>query len=468
MTHRPPTPQARVALAARTRGQAKAGTSQEQPRKEPEPEQKKQSVEVKEEEDEDEEDERLRKEEDRRAEQRAKKRRPQEEARPVLRDVTPKKKKKYAVRLEEGFDVERVIDRLLEGHNDLMTLKEILASAPRLRDELKGRLSRRLVPSVHLSVILPKEAEWEEPGTKMDWKCVACGMVDLVVKGTKCAAMVDTGVEMNIIKKANALRLRTGLVLISCIEEYYLRYPFVREFVMDRGSYFNYQEVQELLAGYGVVANYTTAAHPQANAPVERGHTTITNAPVERGNSTTKYVPTALCYGRHNTFPIESFMKTWRRQDLETNLSFEELLDILARQVGAIEERIQEASNQVENRMDDEARWDQLARVRKELEAHLDISQWREPPTSEVRGEPAEEVPREEVHEPERETRQNVERGRAMEEVIEFEEDTPPRPHAAKLGPEIILEIAREEEEPRQEEIPSPPSEAILSPGVKM
>ncbi|GBG59178.1 hypothetical protein CBR_g32194 [Chara braunii] len=132
-----------------------------------------------------------------------------------MRDAPPKKKK-YAVRLEEGFDVERVIDRLLEGHNGLMTLKEILASAPRLRDELKGRLSRRLVPNVHLGTILPKEAEWAESGTKMDWKCVACGTVDLVVKGSKCAAMVDTGVEMNIIWEADAIKFGLDIDRSDC------------------------------------------------------------------------------------------------------------------------------------------------------------------------------------------------------------------------------------------------------------
>ncbi|GBG69445.1 hypothetical protein CBR_g4140 [Chara braunii] len=45
-----------------------------------------------------------------------------------------------------------------------------------------------------------------------------------------------------------AIRRKTGSVLVSCIEEYYLRYPFVREFVMDRGSEFTCQEVQELLS----------------------------------------------------------------------------------------------------------------------------------------------------------------------------------------------------------------------------
>ncbi|GBG83475.1 hypothetical protein CBR_g37187 [Chara braunii] len=169
MMGRPLTPQAWLAQAARTRNQARVSANQEPPRREPEPGKRKEAVEVEDDDDEEEEDERLRQEEDQRAEQRARKKGARGEAEPIIRDG-PTKKKKYVVRLEEGFDVEKVIDRLLEGHNDLMTLKEILASAPRLRDELKGRLSRRLVPNVHLGTILPKEAEWAESGTKMDWK----------------------------------------------------------------------------------------------------------------------------------------------------------------------------------------------------------------------------------------------------------------------------------------------------------
>ncbi|GBG69865.1 hypothetical protein CBR_g4692 [Chara braunii] len=215
MMVRPPTTQGRMEQPTRTRGQAKASASQEPPRREPESDKRKEVVEVEDEEEEDEKDERLRQEEDQRAKQRAKKKGAHEEAEPVLRDASPRKKK-YAVRLEEGFDVEKIIDRLLEGHNDLVTLKEILASAPKLRNELKRRLSRRLVPNVHLSVILPKEAEWVETGTKMDWKCVACGMVDLVVKGSKCATMVDTRAEMNIIREVDALRFELEIDRSDC------------------------------------------------------------------------------------------------------------------------------------------------------------------------------------------------------------------------------------------------------------
>ncbi|GBG91787.1 hypothetical protein CBR_g53676 [Chara braunii] len=168
----------------------------------------KEVIEVQEEEDEgdDEEDERLRHEEDWRAEQRAKKRGAQGGAEPSLHDGMPKRKK-YAVRLEEGFDVERMVDKLLECHNDLMNLKDILASVPRLRGELKGRLSRSLVPDVHLSFILPREIEWTEAGTRMDWKCVACGLVDLKVRDQPSIAMVDAGAEMNIIRERDATML---------------------------------------------------------------------------------------------------------------------------------------------------------------------------------------------------------------------------------------------------------------------
>ncbi|GBG90042.1 hypothetical protein CBR_g50135 [Chara braunii] len=171
--------------AARTKSQNKVRPSQEPsqapsqapPRKESEPGRRKEVVEVpeEEEEDDDEEDVRLRQEEDQRAELGAKKRGGEEEAEPSLLDNVPKRKK-YAVRMEEGFDVERMVDKLLEGHNDLMNLKDILASAPRLRRELKGLLSRRLVPNIHLSTVLPREVEWTEAGTRMDWKYVACGV----------------------------------------------------------------------------------------------------------------------------------------------------------------------------------------------------------------------------------------------------------------------------------------------------
>ncbi|GBG79657.1 hypothetical protein CBR_g29805 [Chara braunii] len=186
-----------------------------------------------------------------------------------------------------------------------------------------------------------------------------------------------------------AIRTKTGETLARCIEEYYLRYPFVSRFVMDRGSEFTCAEVKALLKKYGVIAEYTIAAHPQANAPVERGNNTITNLLAKwadgRPNQwpdflrvtffvdnitvrrSTGYALATLWYSRHATFPIESFLKTWRRQDLETDLTFEELLDLRARQIGAIEDRIEKAASRTAgSRTKDKFRWDKMARIRKE------------------------------------------------------------------------------------------------------
>ncbi|GBG80596.1 hypothetical protein CBR_g31055 [Chara braunii] len=56
-----------------------------------------------------------------------------------------------------------------------------------------------------------------------------------------------------------AIRTKAGPVLVSCIEEYYLRYPFVREFIIDKGSEFTCQEVQKLLSRY----DFTKTAMPR-------------------------------------------------------------------------------------------------------------------------------------------------------------------------------------------------------------
>ncbi|GBG66024.1 hypothetical protein CBR_g55003 [Chara braunii] len=200
MTFRPPSRMGRAPHVVRTR--AKGSVSPEEPAKDvPEPSGEKEVVDVPE--GEDDEDDRLRKEEDERAEQRAKKR----GARPDTDKAQEVKKKKYVVRVEEGFDVKKIMDRILEGHNHLMNLKDVLASAPRLRDEFRARLFRKMVASIRLGTIIPKEAEWVETGTKMEWKSVACGCLDVVVRGKTCTPMVDSGAKMNLIKEKHAVRL---------------------------------------------------------------------------------------------------------------------------------------------------------------------------------------------------------------------------------------------------------------------
>ncbi|GBG87391.1 hypothetical protein CBR_g45448 [Chara braunii] len=201
MSFRPPSRSGRAAQAVRTR--ARGPASPKPPAKDiPGPSREKEVVEppVNEEE----EDDHLRNEEDEKAEQRAKKR----GVKADTEKAPEQKKKKYTVRVEKGFDVEEIMDRILEGHNHLMNLKDVLASEPRLREELKAHLCRKMVASVRLGVIIPKEAEWSKTGTKMDWKSVACGCFDVVVKGKACTTMMNTSAKMNLIKKEDALRLR--------------------------------------------------------------------------------------------------------------------------------------------------------------------------------------------------------------------------------------------------------------------
>ncbi|GBG67259.1 hypothetical protein CBR_g88548 [Chara braunii] len=141
MAYRPPSRWERVPHAVRTR--AKGPISSEEPTKDvPKPSGEKEAVDVPGEEDD--EDDRLRKEEDEKAEQRAKKR----GVKPDTDKSSEVKKKKYVVRVAERFDVEEIMDRILEGHNHLMNLKDVLASAPRLRDELKAnRFVLRMDPT---------------------------------------------------------------------------------------------------------------------------------------------------------------------------------------------------------------------------------------------------------------------------------------------------------------------------------
>ncbi|GBG62275.1 hypothetical protein CBR_g29883 [Chara braunii] len=699
ITFRPPRGQPTFPQAVCTRSKKGNPSSSQEPPSESQPREKESVINVGDKGKEDEEDERLRKEEEEQAAQRAKKRKPEDRSERAAKGEGSRKQK-YGVPLEDGLDFEALVDRLLEGHNDLLNLKDILASAPKLREGFKTRLSCRRVVSVRLGDLIPAEAHWAVSGTEMDWKSVGTGSVNLSIKGKPCSGMLDTGAEMNIIKESDALRLgmdidrmdsgflydasgrtpftgtasnvvieigkvkivssygmadpiaveplrerivedsgegevelvyrlpartktfrvgedpmaiesgaysvdaqaryaadvsflvnsivqvhedgegsqdpvrdmeedefdegeitdafradeyegvyrelglllsceirereatknvlemrprflvrdghlfiknevgnprrvicgrnrqidvitalhdgpagghrafaltyaktlelyywegmsemirkycescvpcqirastmykeslhprivrdagavvhldllampqgvggynyifdgrdnltgfvdgrvirsKTGETLALCISEYFLRYPFVVEFVMDRGSEFTCGEVRTLLQEYGVQASYTTRAHPQANAPIERVHTTITNLLAKWTNGrenqwpkhlratffvenitikrSTKYAPATLWYGRHATLPIESFLKTWRRQDMESTLSFEELLDLRARQVGIAEERIQEAADRVsDNRLEDKERWDLLLRVRKE------------------------------------------------------------------------------------------------------
>ncbi|GBG70500.1 hypothetical protein CBR_g6628 [Chara braunii] len=153
------------------------------------------------------EDEKIREEEERQAKIRVKRRKGEVKEGRSKKDDAPSKKRKYQTSIEEGVDLEGLVNKLLEGHNELLNLKEILASAPKLREMVKARLSRRRVASVRMGNLIPKEANWSVAGSKMDWKFVGTGFIDVMIKGKMCPGMVDTGAEMNIINGETAVKL---------------------------------------------------------------------------------------------------------------------------------------------------------------------------------------------------------------------------------------------------------------------
>ncbi|GBG73435.1 hypothetical protein CBR_g16151 [Chara braunii] len=309
MTYRSPSRSGRVLHAVRTR--AKGAVSLEEPAKDvPEPSGEKEVVDVREEEED--EDDRLRKEEDEKAEQRVKKR----GAKPDTDKSSEVKKNKYVVRVEEGFDVEEIMDRILEGHNHLLNLKDVLASAPTLRDELQVRKYQ-----LHEDLLTIEDGAMQ------------------VSKHEK----VIGGVYL----LANAL----------------LQEEVVRNTVQDQEEGDNVIHERED-DDFEEAPSRIFSPNGQMADPI--------SGRIFRGSlsswiiSLSGEAPATLWYGRHATFPIESFQKTWRRQNLETNLTFEELLDSRARHIGAIEDRIEEAASRTaDSRTKDKFRWDKMARVRK-------------------------------------------------------------------------------------------------------
>ncbi|GBG62768.1 hypothetical protein CBR_g32358 [Chara braunii] len=118
-----------------------------------------------------------------------------------------KKKNRYTIPIEEGIDIEKMVDKILKSHRDLVTLKEFLAVSPKIWEELKQRPTRRKVMTVKLGKVIPPEANWTPAGAKMDWRCIATGHVMVKIGVSQHLALVDTGAEMNILREKEALEL---------------------------------------------------------------------------------------------------------------------------------------------------------------------------------------------------------------------------------------------------------------------
>ncbi|GBG76709.1 hypothetical protein CBR_g22929 [Chara braunii] len=189
--------------------------------------------------------------------------------------------------------------------------------------------------------------------------------------------------------EAVALKKKTGRSVADWIEDFYLRHPFVRRFIADNGTEFVNQEVLGMLKRLCVPIKLIKPYHPEANAPVERGHRTLKNtiaklAADHLGNwprylkqavfaenmtpkRTTGCIPAELWYGREIDFPVEALVPTWNRLDNDPQMTTEELIEARYHQILKNEEVMEDiASRVLDSRMRDKAIWYQVKNVRKE------------------------------------------------------------------------------------------------------
>ncbi|GBG66582.1 hypothetical protein CBR_g64854 [Chara braunii] len=189
--------------------------------------------------------------------------------------------------------------------------------------------------------------------------------------------------------EAVALKRKMGKGVADWVEDFDLRHPFIRRFIADNGTEFvNYEvlsRLKTLCAPIKIIEPY----HPEANAPVERGHRTLKNtiaklAADDLGNwprnlkqavfaenmtpkRTTGCIPAELWYGREIDFPMEALVSTWNRLDNNPHMSTEELITARCQQVLRNEEALEDVVKRVmDSRMRDKARWDQVKNIRKE------------------------------------------------------------------------------------------------------
>ncbi|GBG75032.1 hypothetical protein CBR_g19545 [Chara braunii] len=157
------------------------------------------------EDEEDEEDEKPRAEDEQQARQRAMEKNLEKGKDEVEIEEPRKKKNVYTIPVEKKIDFEQIVDQILESQRDLVTLKEILVVSPKLREDFKQRMTKKRVMTVELSEIIPPEANWAPPGTKMDWRCVATGHMKVQIGLDEYSALVDDGAEINVMRERHAI-----------------------------------------------------------------------------------------------------------------------------------------------------------------------------------------------------------------------------------------------------------------------
>ncbi|GBG78457.1 hypothetical protein CBR_g26487 [Chara braunii] len=186
------------------------------------------------------------------------------------------------------------------------------------------------------------------------------------------------------------IRSKTAKEVKNFVLEYISRYGCVGKIVMDRGSEFLADEVQDVFKRAGARVSIATAYHPQTNSPVERGHQTLIASlskwckgkdsdwpryfryAIWADNVTvrasTGYPPYTLWFGRHCPLFIEFHVDSWTTIDWAEEMSREELIAARTRQIAyGLEENLMTASDRLAVERDKgKERWDKNVRIRKE------------------------------------------------------------------------------------------------------
>ncbi|GBG60176.1 hypothetical protein CBR_g3420 [Chara braunii] len=214
-------------------------------------------------------------------------------------------------------------------------------------------------------------------------------LMAMVVKGAGTPYILDARDNLSGYVETVALKRKTGKGVADWKEDFYLRHPFIRRFIADNGTQFVNQEVLGKLKMLCVPIKIIEPYHPEANAPVERGHQTLKNiiaklAADDLGNwprylkhavfsenmtpkRTMRSILAELWYGREIDFPVEALVPTWNRIDDNPRLSTEELIKARCQHVLRNEEALEEVVKRVmDSRIRDKARWDQVKNIRKE------------------------------------------------------------------------------------------------------
>ncbi|GBG69867.1 hypothetical protein CBR_g4694 [Chara braunii] len=186
-----------------------------------------------------------------------------------------------------------------------------------------------------------------------------------------------------------ALKKKTERSVADWIEDLCLRHPLIRRFIAGNETEFVNQEVLRMLKRLCVPIKLIEPYHPEANAPVERGHQTLKNtiAKLAADNlgswprylkhivfsenmipkRTTRCILAELWYGREIDFSMEALIPTWNRLDDDPHMTTEELTEARCQQVLRNEEVMEDIANRVlDSKMRDKARWEQVKNVRKE------------------------------------------------------------------------------------------------------